>query len=273
MSRFRTVVVDDEPLARGLIVTLLGRDREVEVVGECGDGARAAALIRRLRPDIAFLDIEMPERGGLEVAAELPADALPAVVFVTAYGEHALRAFELSALDYVLKPFSDERFYDALERAKRRIRERRLGELAGKVADLATELERRPAGPGAAEPYLERLAVRGGGRAHIVKVEDLVWIETQDYCVRLHTRQGKLLLRASLNALEARLDPARFLRVHRTALVHLAHVREVRQLFKGRRRVLLSDGTELPVSRERRQRLESALFPDLRAPRGGADAR
>lgn len=273
MSRFRVLAVDDEPLARDTLRDLLAQDPEVELIGECGDGENALESIRRQRPDLVFLDVEMPERGGLEVAAALEPDEMPAIIFVTAYGRHAVSAFEVEALDYVVKPFSDERFFAALERAKRKVREQRLGELAGRMASLSAEIgggAGTAASVAAAAPtekgesaarggYLTRIPVTSGGRTRIVKAVDVTWFESEDYYVRLHTARGSHLVRASLASFEQRLDPARFVRVHRSAIVNLEEVVEIEHLFKGARAIVLADGTRLPVSRSRRRQVEDAL--------------
>lgn len=268
MSVFRILVVDDEPLARETIADLLAQDPCVELAGEYGDGRSALGAIRDLRPDIVFLDIEMPERGGLEVLAALAPEELPAIVFVTAYDDHAVSAFELEALDYVVKPFSDRRFFDALERAKRRVREQRLGELAGKMASLTAELGGSAQAPPAGErkkSYLRRIRVSSAGRTLIVKVCDVNWIESEDYYARLHTAAGSHLVRNSLASFEQQLDPARFLRIHRGAIVNLDEVTEIEHLFKGARNVVLADGTRLRVSRSRRRQVEATLAPRRRS--------
>lgn len=264
MTRFRVLVVDDEPLAREAIRGLLERDDEIASVTECGDGEAALLQLRNQRPDIAFLDIEMPERGGLEVAAELTPEEMPAIVFVTAFDDYATRAFEVRALDYVLKPFSDRRFFDALERAKQRVREQRLSELAERIATLSGELS----GPGSIREddelkYLRKIPVKSRERTLLVDAAEIDWIESEDYYVRLHTSSGNHLLRASLSSLEQQLDPRRFLRVHRSAIVNLERVRELRPLFKGACVLRLSDGSSLRVSRSRRRQVEKTLMPRL----------
>lgn len=263
MSRFRVLAVDDEPLALDVVRDLLERDGEVDLVGACGDGKRAEEMIRRYRPDIVFLDIEMPERGGLDVARSLASEEVPAVVFVTAYGQHATKAFDVEALDYVVKPFSDDRFYAALHRAKRRVREKRLGELAGKMASLTAEIGGNGDGKAEGERYLTRIPVQSGGRSLILKAREVSWIESCDYYSRLHTGDGSHLVRVSLASFEERLDPRRFLRVHRRAIVNVEEVRSVERTPKGGRELVLSDGTRLAVSRSRQRGVEEVLTPRL----------
>lgn len=265
MSRFRVLIADDEPLALELLRDLLERDPEVELIGACGDGKRALELIRTRRPDIAFLDIEMPERGGVEVVEALLPEELPTIVFVTAYSHHAPKAFEIEALDYVVKPFSDDRFFAALERAKRRVREQRVGELAGKMASLSAELDDRAQELGSVEKtaYLHRIRVATGDRSLILKPSEVVWIESCDYYARLHTARGSHLTRTSLASFEEQLDPRHFARVHRGAIVNLDCVTEVRRLIKGRRTLSLTDGSKLRVSRSRQKVVEERLAPRL----------
>jgi two-component system LytT family response regulator len=263
MTRFRVLVADDEPLARSMVAALLRDDEEVDDVIECGDAKAARALIAEHRPDIVFLDIEMPEVTGLDLAEDLSDDG-PIVVFVTAFSRYATDAFEVDASDYVLKPFTDERFADALQRAKRRVRERRLGELASQLATLSAEL--RPAdgelSRSAECGYLKRLAFKHNDRTIVLKTTEIVWIEAEDYYVRVHSKPGCHLVRASLASLEQRLDPQRFLRVHRGALVNIDEVRELQDA--GALSIALSDGTIVPVSRSRKSSVESALVPRLR---------
>jgi two-component system LytT family response regulator len=264
MTRFRALVADDEPLARTMVAALLREDQEIETVFECGDAIAARALIVQQRPDIVFLDIEMPEVTGIDLAGEL-GDAGPVVVFVTAFNTYATDAFDVEASDYVLKPFTDERFAEAVRRAKRRVRERRLGELASQLATLSSEL--RPAeGELAKSPesgYLKRLAFKHNERSIVLKTSDIVWIEAEDYYVRVHAKQGRHMVRASLASLEERLDPQSFLRVHRAALVNVDEVREIKD--DGALSLVLADGTAVAVSRSRKSSVEAALIPRLRS--------
>jgi len=263
MTRFRVLVADDEPLARRMVAALLQGDEEVESVIECADANAAREMISRQRPDIVFLDIEMPDLTGLDIAADLTEDG-PVIVFITAFSRYATEAFEVDASDYVLKPFSDQRFSDALRRAKRRVRERRMGELATQLATLSAEL--RPAdgemSKSAEDGYLKRLAFKHQDRTIVLKTTEVVWIEAEDYYVRIHSTRGCHLIRTSLASLEARLDPHDFLRVHRAAIVNVDEVLEVQD--RGALCLVLSDGTEVPVSRSRKSCVESALMPRLR---------
>ena len=253
MTRFRVLVADDEPLARTMVAALLREDQEIETVLECGDARAARALITQQRPDIVFLDIEMPEVTGLDLASDLGEDG-PVVVFVTAFNKYATDAFEVEASDYVLKPFTDDRFTEAVHRAKRRVRERRLGELASQLATVSKSPE---AG------YLKRLAFKHNDRSIVLNTAEIVWIEAEDYYVRVHSKQGRHMVRASLASLEERLDPQSFLRVHRAALVNVDEVREIKD--EGTLSVVLSDGTTVPVSRSKKSAVEAGLYPRLRS--------
>jgi two-component system LytT family response regulator len=264
MTRFRVLVADDEPLARGIVANLLKSDPDVELVLECADAVSAREGLSRLHPDIAFLDIEMPGAIGLQLAEHLTEPA-PIVVFITAFSSYAAQAFDVRAIDYVLKPFSDERFREALDRAKRRVRERRLGELATQLATLSAELrgdESDPAGTADAPAYLQRFLFKDGNRSVVIKAADVVWIEAEDYYVLVHAHQGRHLLRTSLASLEQRLDPRRFLRVHRTAIVNVEEIRTIQD--SGGLVLTLSDGASVAVSRSRRASVETAVGPRLR---------
>jgi two-component system LytT family response regulator len=266
MSMFRALVADDEPLAREMVAALLRADPDIESVIECGDAASARESIARLRPDIAFLDIEMPGSSGIELADALDVQG-PIVVFITAFSSYATQAFDVSAVDYVLKPFSDQRFGEAVERAKRRVRERRLGKLATQVASLSAELRHEEAAPSTPTPqsgtaYLQRLAIKEADRSVVIKTADVLWIEAEDYCVLIHSRHGRHIVRASMASLEQRLDPHRFRRVHRTAIVNLDEVRTMHD--SGGLHLTLSDGSEIAVSRSRRAQIEHLLRPRLR---------
>jgi two-component system LytT family response regulator len=253
MTKFLVLVVDDEPLARAAVAGIVKADPDVDALAECGDGLAAREAIERDRPDIVFLDIEMPGLDGLRLADGLPPGG-PVVVFTTAYSQYAAQAFDVAATDYVLKPFSRERLLASLARAKRRVRERRLGQLASEIVE---------SGPGRSGPsvpdtaYLTRLSLKLGDRTLVVSEDDVIWVEAQDYCVMVHSTRGCHLLRASLASFEARLDPARFVRAHRAAVVNVAHVREL--VDRDGLLLVLSDGSEVGVSRARRPQVEALL--------------
>jgi two-component system LytT family response regulator len=255
MSGFRVVVVDDEPLARGMVAALVRRDPEVEMVIESGEATAVPDIVARQQPHIAFLDIEMPGLDGLQLA-RLIDDTGPVVVFITAFSQYAARAFDVSAVDYVMKPFSDQRLRDALDRAKRRVRERRLGELAHPSTE-STGVPSEPRGPIAA--YAPRLAFKSGDRAIVLKTEEIIWVEAEDYYVLVHSTRGRHLVRMPLSAFEERLDPQLFVRVHRAALANLHEVKEFDQ--RDGAWLVMSDGSRVPVSRSRKRQVEERLLP------------
>ncbi len=272
-ARVRVLVVDDEPLARRTLRVLLGEDAEVEVVGEAGNGAEAVELIRTLAPDLVFLDVQMPEMDGFAVLRALEPGQVPAVVFVTAFDEHAVRAFDSEAADYLLKPFDDERFARALARAKARIGDRRVRELASRLAaalspaapaaPVAEPAPPRPAAPAAEPKYADRLVLKDTGRITFVDVAAIDWIEADDYVVKLHAGAKTHLLREPLRDLERRLDPRRFARIHRSTIVNIGSVKELQPYFHGDYVVIMRDGTRLRLARTRRDRLEALLGASL----------
>lgn len=244
---WQTIVVDDEPLARQTLRLLLQRETDFTIVAECAHGAEAIDAIRRERPDVLFLDVQMPEVDGFDVLRHLGPDTVPAVIFVTAFDRYALRAFEEHALDYLLKPFSDERFADVLARTRVRLRERTFASLA--LADfLSTK---------ASEP--RQLVIRDGGRTVVIPYGDIIWIEAEDYCARIHLRGRTVLVRDSLRSLAGALYRGGFVRVHRSAIANVACIREVAPLVSGDQRLTLDDGTVLKVSRTHRADVVRAL--------------
>lgn len=246
----KVLVVDDEPLARQTIIDLLARDPAVELVGQAS-GVDAAALVARLCPDLLFLDIQMPEVDGFALLEQVGADAVPAIVFVTAYDRYALRAFEVHALDYLLKPFSDARFAAALERAKDQVRRHRGGELDARIAGLLR----------AQQAPRTRFLVPARDKTVVVEAEQIDWIEAADYYICLHCGATQHLLRDTMDELERQLDPQQFFRVHRSAIVNLARVREVHPLFRGDCELRLADGTAVRLSRNRRREFEARFAP------------
>ncbi len=266
MSAVRVLIVDDEPEARAGIAALCAEDPELVVVGECADGRDAVEAIRRLAPDLVLLDVRMPELDGFEVVREVGPERMPVVVFVTAYDQHAIRAFEANAVDYLLKPFDDARFRAAIARARRSLRGARAEQLRERVLALldgrGVPASAEPASPPAA-PHLARIVVKSAGRVFFVRVEEIDWIEAADYYARLHVGGRSHLVRETMSALEQRLDPARFFRVHRSAIVNLDRVREVQRAFGGEHVVLVRDGARLPLSRSRIARLETLMGQSL----------
>jgi two-component system LytT family response regulator len=263
----RSLVVDDEPLARRRVLRLLEAEPEAEVVGGAADGGEAVEMIRAHTPELVFLDVQMPGMDGFGVVEALEPDERPFVVFVTAYDQYALRAFEVHALDYLLKPFDAERFHRAFERARAQIRRRQVREHRQKVLALLADMAAggsRPAAKGAAEEGpVERLLVRADGRVLFLRAEEVDWIGAQGNYAELHVGPRSYLIRETLGALEARLDPRRFLRVHRSAIVNLDRVRELHPWFGGDYLISLHDGTELHLSRSYRARVAARLGTPL----------
>jgi two-component system LytT family response regulator len=251
----RTLVVDDEPLAREGLRLLLAGDTDVRVVGEAGNGPEAVRLIRELRPDLVLLDVQMPELNGFEVLARLDPGEVPAVIFVTAYDQYALRAFDIHALDYLLKPFRDDRFHDAIGRAKAQIRLTRMSDLGHRLMSVLSTYGERDAKP-APEPWVRRLAIRDAGRVVFLDVDEVEYIEAADYYVQIHAGGKAYLHRETMQSLEARLEPERFMRIHRSAIVNSRRIRELRS--EGRRDlvVVLTSGAELRVARSHREKFQ-----------------
>jgi two-component system, LytTR family, response regulator len=250
--KIRTLIVDDEPLARQRLRRLLEADPDIAILGECGDGQQAVADLRGLRPDLVFLDVQMPVLDGFGVLQAVEGTALPVVVFVTAHDRYALKAFEVHALDYLLKPFDKDRFALALERAKAQVRQGSTLALNERLQELLQAVPTRHPGP-------ERLMVKSGGRIYFVRIEDIDWIEAAANYVRLHVGKEAHLLRESLTGLEKKLDPARFVRIHRSTIVNLDCIRELQPAFHGDYVIILRDNTELALSRSCRDKLEASL--------------
>lgn len=252
MSELRVVVADDEPLVRRGLRRLLDAEPDVTVVGEARHGREALALVERESPDLLFLDVQMPEVTGLEVAAVLAGRPRPGIVFVTAYDRYAVSAFDHHAIDYLLKPFDEERLRTALARARERLAERDSSGLTRRMAELLAQF--RPAGS-----YRERFIVQTGQRVVLVNAGEVEWFEAADNYVRLHTGGGRHLVRESLKQLETDLDPARFIRIHRSAIVNFAAIKELRTLPSGDCSVQLRSGATITLSRRYRAGFESRV--------------
>jgi two-component system LytT family response regulator len=255
MNVLRALIVDDErPARENLRVLLEGRD-DVVIVGFCASGAAAVrALTTHERVDVVFLDIRLPDMSGFDVLKALEAGERPVVVFVTAYHQHAVAAFEANAIDYLVKPFSDERFEATMERVHGHVEARDVPELWRRIRGLleATRRETR-------EPPLRRLVVRTHGRTEFLSVQEIDWIEAVNVYIRVHAGKSQYLIRQTMTELESRLDPVEFVRIHRGAIVHLARVEALQRDAEGHDEVLLRDGTRLRLSRARREALERAL--------------
>jgi two-component system LytT family response regulator len=254
--RIRTLIVDDEPLARSRVRSMLKNEPDIEIIGECGDGHSAVEAIRTKQPDLVFLDVQMPGLDGLGVVRTVGAEHMPVAVFITAHDDYALKAFEVHAGDYLLKPFDKERFQGALRWARTIIARDRTGDLTQRLSALLEDARPR-------SKHVERLAVKSGGRVVFLRVEEIEWIEAAGNYLRLHVGKDFHLLRETMNALEARLDPERFVRIHRSTIVNLAHVRELQPAFHGDYVVILENGAELTLSRNHRSKLQNLLGSSL----------
>ena len=255
MGKIRTIVVDDEKPARVRLLELLNREADIDVVGTAPDGREAVDLILELRPDLVFLDVQMPTLDGFGVLRQLQPDELPIVIFVTAYDKYAIQAFDAHAVDYLLKPFSDQRFETALKRARKYLATTEAGERAGQLAAASEEHRSVNERSG----FLERLVMRTGATVTFLDVDDLDWIEAAGVYVHLHVGPKAYLYRSSVTQLLQRLDPRRSVRVHRSAAVNTARIRELRARSHGDFTVVLKNGAELTMSRGYRALLEEWL--------------
>jgi len=240
------VIVDDEPWARRRIAALLKSEPDVEVAGECRGGVEAIEKIPELSPDLVFLDVQMPECDGFDVLEAIGPERMPPVIFATAYDKYAVRAFDAQALDYLLKPFDEERFQQAMGRARKELK---LGKGASEALRAVLEAVRGQS------KFLKRLAVKSGGRVVFLRAADIDWIEAAGNYVTLHVGRDRHMLRATMNSLEPKLDSEEFVRIHRSTIVNLDRVKEMHPWFHGEQVVILKDGTQLPVGRVYRNRL------------------
>ena len=251
------LIVDDEPIARRGLRQLLTGLSNLDIVGECENGKAAVIAIRSERPDIVYLDIQMPGLDGFGVIRTIGVNAMPCVVFVTAFDEHAISAFAVAATDYVVKPFSPERLYEATDRALRRIREQRVVAAHEQLLHALGDAPSHPAPrhddtDSPSVTYATRLLVSVGARSDVVPLEEVTLVEADGYCVRVHTGAARYTLRESLKDLERRVNPLEFVRVHRSAIVRISAVRGLERIDQERLMVVLADGTRIPVSRTRR---------------------
>lgn len=246
------LIVDDEPRARGLIRKMLRSAKEFEVVGECSNGYEAIAAVKSLRPDLMLLDVQMPEVDGFAVLERLRGEPLPQVVFITAHDHYALRAFEANALDYLLKPFDEDRLVAMLLRARDRLTQVTESEQTRTILSLLDNLKTPPS-------YFERFVVRIRGRMLLLPVDEVDWIESEDKYVRLHAKSASYLIRDTLTRLQGSLDPKQFVRVHRSAIVRIGFVQEIYPDFHGDHRIVLRNGRELPLGRNYRDRFFDSI--------------
>ena len=252
MNKIRALVVDDEPLARERVLSLLQMETDVEVMGECSDGSQAVSAIQEQSPDLVFLDVQMPGCDGFEVIRNVGADRMPTVIFVAAYDEYALQAFEVHALDYLLKPFGTDRFQQTLRHAREALDRRRAGDLGKRLLALVHDIKPEP-------QRVERLVVKSGGRVFFLRTDEIDWIEAAGNYVRLHLGAESHLFRETMNRMESRLDGRRFSRIHRSRIVNTERIKEMQPWFNGDYVVILRDGTRLTLSRGYRDKLQQRL--------------
>jgi two-component system LytT family response regulator len=251
-KKISVLIVDDEPLARHGLRSMLEEEKDLHIVAEAGDGDEALRQIAAHAPDVVFLDIQMPETDGFDVIRSLPKKKIPLIVFVTAFDQFAVQAFDSHALDYILKPFDAERVRLALHRIREMVRLKTNAAYSETILDALASL-RSPA------KYIERITVRNAGKISFVPVEEIVWIEAAADYIVIHTRTGKQTTRDMLGSVEQQLDPSRFVRIHRSAIVNLLAIRELRPEHHGDLTVLLDQGTTLTVSRSYRERIAHLL--------------
>lgn len=251
-AKIRTLIVDDETLARRRIRRLLTAESDVEVIGECADPQQAISAIQDRNPDLVFLDIQMPGVDGFGVLESLGPRSAPAVIFVTAFDQYALRAFDVHALDYLLKPFDRTRFRKALDRARAQIRRQAVPALDQHISTLLANLASRP-------KHMDRVVIKSAGRIMFLRTDEIDWVEAADNYVRLHVGAEAHLLRETLSALEARLDSSRFMRIHRSTVVNVDRMKELQPWFHGDYVVILENGTRLNLSRTYRDRVIELL--------------
>lgn len=248
--KIRTLIVDDEELARERLRSLLEKEGDVELIGECGDGKTALNTIQKEKPQLVFLDVQMPEMTGFEVLEEIPEEDRPTVVFVTAHDQFALKAFDVHAVDYLLKPFDRERFQTALKRALEKARTKAPGEGGENVSSLLNEVRGKP---------VDRLMVKTGGRMLLIKVDDLDWLEASDNYVNLHVGNETHMMRETMNSLEQKLPPEKFMRISRSSIVNIERIKELQPMFHGEYVVILKNGTKLTLSRTYRDKLAKLM--------------
>ncbi|HMC26210.1 MAG TPA: LytTR family DNA-binding domain-containing protein [Verrucomicrobiae bacterium] len=249
--KIRAIIVDDEPLARERIRTLLDEESDIELIGECDNGATAVETITEKQPDLLFLDVQMPELDGFGVLEQIKDRPLPAVIFVTAHDTFALQAFEVHAVDYLLKPFDRERFKKALDRALQTIKRRQTDELSHRLSALLAEVK--------PEARIDRLAIKSAGRVIFLRLDEIDWIEAADNYVNLHVGNESHLHRETMTAMEERLKGGKFMRISRSTIVNVDRIKELQPLFHGEYSVILRNGTRLTLSRGYREKLDALL--------------
>lgn len=248
----QVMIVDDEPLARHGLREVLSLEKDISIVAECADGMEALTQYQQHRPDVLFLDIQMPETDGFDVVKQLPPDEFPIIVFVTAYNEYALKAFTANALDYVLKPFDNERIHTTLRRVREMVRLKQQAGYSERILNAVASFAPKVS-------YLLRIPIRHAGKITLVKTDNVVWIEAAADYIHIHTATEKFITRESIGEMELQLDPAIFARIHRSSIVNLRHIKEVQNNHNGDYTVFLDKGVSLPVGRNYKENLSRLI--------------
>lgn len=252
MKKIKALIVDDEPLARERLASLLTAEPDIEIVGQCRDGEEAVTAIEDVSPNLVFLDVQMPLMSGFDVIESVGSARMPLVIFVTAYDQHALRAFQVQALDYLLKPFDRERFSAALQRARTQLEREETGDLGRRLMALVKDLRKD-------QPRAERLVVKSSGRLYFLRADEIDWVEAAGNYVRLHVGTTAHLIRETMTAIEGRLDPEKFFRIHRCRMVNMERIQELQPWLNGEYSVVLRTGARLTLSRGYREKLQERL--------------
>lgn len=250
--KIRALIIEDEPVARKRMKRLLAGDSEIEIIGECADGREAVAAIQKLKPDLIFLDIQIPEFDGFDVLKAIKSEQMPFVIFVTAFDKYAIKAFEFHALDYLLKPFEPERLQSSLDRVKKQIQQKNNGDLENRLRSLLEDVKSEP-------KYQERLAIKSGGDILFLKTDEIDWIEPAGNYLRLHVGKESHLLRETLGGLESRLDPKKFVRIQRSIIVNATRIKKLHPLFRGEYVVVLQNGIRLTTTQGYRDKLSGLI--------------
>jgi two-component system LytT family response regulator len=250
--RIKTLIVEDDPLARKRIETLLEQDPQIEIAGACQDGEEAVDAIARLKPDLVFLDIQLPKMDGFEVLKVIDPKSFPQVIFASAYDQYALKAFAFHAIDYLLKPFDDQRFFTALNGAKEMILRHDSEKISDRVQALLTYLKRE-------EVYLKRILIKADGRIHIIPVEDIQWFEADGYTIKIYNQAECFKLRKTMKEIEEKLDPETFVRIHRSYIINMDYIKEIQEWFRGDYLVILKSGKKLTISKSYYRKVISRL--------------
>ena len=248
----KTLIVDDEPLARSRINSLLQKEPDIEIIGECSNGKEAVKTIKSAQPDLVFLDIQMPEMDGFGVLEALKGEKLPIIVFITAFDQHALRAFELHAVDYLLKPFDQDRFSEMLNHVRTQVQQVKESGLSQQIQALLDDRNNQ-------DTYLKRFAVKTSDKVFFVRTDDITWIEAAGNYVNLHVGKDAHLIRDTMSGVAGRLDPEKFIRIHRSTIVNIESIKELQPWFHGEYVVVLEDATQLRLSRNHRAKMQALL--------------